>query len=301
VSQYFVPAAFNLYRVRQAGDGSRELFLSIQQQKDQYQGIWIVSPDGKVLAGRHDYADFRNGARELLETIDAGLASFAPLEPRRIPPAESIPREPVSAERISEFLPFRGKGVRPDGNVDLALYVRQVLGGGRETIPADVETDRAWLWDGPYRADSPPVIDTVSLPAAAWATFARTNLEPGARWSVPEHVTREFTRLLTASSDQSAMPRPEDATLASLDCEVESVTGGEARIRLSGRWEMVHAIEQDQSRLLFGAATARGVAVYVAGTQSMRSFQLVFDGTIRHGRPGAPPNRTGAVALWSSQ
>jgi hypothetical protein len=97
------------------------------------------------------------------------------------------------------------------------------------------------------------------------------------------------------------MPRPEDATLASLKCEVESVSGSEARIRLSGQWEMVHAIEQDQSRLLFGAATAGGVAVYDAETQSMRSFRLVFDGTLRHGRPDAPPNRTGAVAEWSSQ
>jgi hypothetical protein len=300
VSQYFVPAAINLYRVREAGDGSRELFLSIQRQKDQYQGIWIVSPEGKVLAARHDYADFQNGARELLETIDAGLASFAPLEPRRVQPPESIPREPISAEMISDFLPFRGKGVRPDGNVDLALYVRQVLGGGRETIPAGVEPGRAWLWDGPYRADGPPVIDTVSLSAAAWATFAPTNLQPDANWSVPEQVAREFTRLLSASSDQSAMPQPEDATLATLECEVESVSGDEARIRLSGRWEMVHAIEQDQSRLLSGAATARGVAVYDAGTRSMRLFRLVFDGTLRHGRSDAPPNRTGAVAEWSS-
>jgi hypothetical protein len=97
------------------------------------------------------------------------------------------------------------------------------------------------------------------------------------------------------------MPGPEDATLAELQCMVESVSGGEARIQLSGRWEMVHAIEQDKDRLLFGAATARGVAVYDTKTQSLRSFLLAFDGTLRHGRPDASPNRTGAVAEWSSQ
>jgi hypothetical protein len=96
------------------------------------------------------------------------------------------------------------------------------------------------------------------------------------------------------------MPR-EDATLAELQCMVESVSGGEARIRLSGRWEMVHAIEQDKDRMLFGAATARGVAVYDTKAHLLRSFRLVFDGTIRHGRPDASPNRTGAVAEWSSQ
>ena len=300
MSQDFVPAAINLYRVRQANDGSRELFHSIQRQKDQYQGIWIVSPDGKVLAGRHDYADFKNGARELLETIDAGLKAFGPVEPRRVRATETTAGQTISTETISDYLPFRGKGVRDDGNVDLALYVRQTLGGGRQTIPPGVEPDRAWLWDGQYRPDGPPVIDTVVLSAEQWRTFSPPAVESRARWSVSEKVAREFTRLLTASSDQSAMPRPEDATLAELQCMVESVSGGEARIRLSGRWEMVHAIEQDKDRMLFGTATARGVAVYDTKAHLLRSFLLVFDGTIRHGRPDASPNRTGAVAEWSS-
>jgi hypothetical protein len=46
-----VPAAINLYSVRKATDGSREFFLSVQRQKDQYQGVWIVTPEGKVLVG----------------------------------------------------------------------------------------------------------------------------------------------------------------------------------------------------------------------------------------------------------
>lgn len=33
-----MPAAINLYLARKATDGSRELFLSVQCQKDQYQG-----------------------------------------------------------------------------------------------------------------------------------------------------------------------------------------------------------------------------------------------------------------------
>jgi hypothetical protein len=301
VSQDFVPAAINLYRVRQASDGSRELFHSIQRQKDQYQGIWIVSPDGKVLAGRHDYADFNHGARELLETIDAGLQAYGQVKPHRVRPNGTTAGRTLSAETICDFLPFRGQGVRSDGSVDLALYVRQVLGGGRHTIPLSVEPDRAWLWDGQYRPDGPPVIDTIALSAAQWRTFSPTVVESGAGWSVPEQVAREFTRLLTASSDQSAMPRPEDATLAELQCMVESVTDAGARIRLSGRWEMVHHVEQDKNRTLHGAATARGVAVYDTKTRLLRSFLLVFDGTIRHGRSDASPNRTGAVAEWSSQ
>jgi hypothetical protein len=64
---------------------------------------------------------------------------------------------------------------------------------------------------------------------------------------------------------------------------------------------MAHAIEQDKDRLLFGTATARGIAVYDTKAHVLRSLLLVFDGTIRHGRPDASPNRTGAVAEWSSQ
>ncbi|MCI0681034.1 MAG: hypothetical protein L0Y71_02930 [Gemmataceae bacterium] len=291
-----MPAALNLYRVREAADGSRQLFLSIQRQKDQYQGIWIVSPEGKVLAGRHDYKDFKNAARELLDTIDTGLAAFGPVKPR---PVDTI--KTTSAETIAALLPSRGKGVRQDGSVDLALYVRQVLGGGRDTLPPGIEAGRAWLWDGKYRTDGPAVIDSVSLSSAAWRALAPKEVKPGARWSAPENVAREFTRLLTASSDQSAMPRPEDAKLAKLDCEVESVAGGVVHIRLSGNWNMVHAIEGDKSRLLYGAAAARGRAVYDVGAAAMRSFVLVFDGTVRHGRSNAAPNRTGAVAEWSAK
>jgi hypothetical protein len=295
VAQSFVPAAINLYQVRQATNGSRELFLSIQRQKDQYQGVWILSPDGKVLAGQQDYKDFKHAARELLATIDASLAAYGPVKPRHVQPATTL-----SAETLSAFLPFRGKGVRPHEQVDLALYVRQVLGGGRETIPAGVEAGRAWLWDGLYRTDGPCVIDTVSLSSAGWRAFVPKIVQPGARWSVPEKVAREFARLLTACSDQSAMPRSEDAKLASIECVVESVSNGQARIRLSGRWEMVHAIEGDKRRLLFGVASARGIAVYDVAADSLRSFLLLFDGTVRHG-PAGPPTRTGAVAEWTSK
>jgi hypothetical protein len=282
-----VPAAVNLYKVRKATDGSRELFLSIQRQKDQYQGIWIVSPEGKVLSGRHDYEDFDRGAIELLETIDAGLKAFGPVEPR--------PSRPVN------LLPFRGTGVEADGSVSLALYGRQMLGGGRNAVPAGVEPAHAWLWDGALRPDGPIMLDSVQLPAGEWAAFTPVKLEPGATWSLPEAVARKLTRLLSTSSDQSCMPGPEDARVAKLEASVESVEGGMAILRLSGRWEMMHLVEGDAKRPTYGAATAEGSAVYDIERKSMRSLLLVFGGTIRSGRPDAPLNRTGAVAEWRAK
>jgi hypothetical protein len=282
-----VPAAINLYEVRKATDGSRELFLSIQRQKDQYQGIWIVSPEGKVLSGRHDYKDFHHGSIELLETIDAGLKAFGPVEPR--PPRPAI------------LLPFRGAGIQADGSVTLALYGRQMLGGGRNTIPAGVEPAHAWLWDGELRRDGPIMLDSVQLPANEWGAFVPVKLEAGATWSLPEAVARKLTRLLSTSSDQSCMPKPEDAGVAELKASVESVEGGMAILRFSGRWEMMHLIEGDATRPTYGTATAEGSAVYDVERKSMRSLLLIFSGTIRSGRPDAPLNRTGAVAEWRAK
>jgi len=282
-----VPAAVNLYKVRKATDGSRELFLSVQRQEDQYQGIWIVSPEGKVLAGRHDYKDFEHGSVELLETIDAGLKAFGPVRERSAKPAN--------------LLKFRGAGVQDDGSVSLALYGRQMLGGGRNTIPAGVEPTSAWLWDGALRPDGPIMLDSVQLSAQEWAAFAPRKVEAGAAWSLPEAVARKLTRLLSTSSDQSCMPNPEDAKVAELKATVESVEGGIALLRFTGRWEMMHLIEGDAKRPTYGAAVAEGAALYDVERKSMRSLLLVFSGTIRSDRPDAPLNRTGAVAEWKSQ
>ena len=286
VSENFVPLAVNLYKVRQAQDAGGELFRSVQRQKDQYQGIWIVSPDGEVLAGHHDIKDHNHWSEEVLATIETGLKAYGTVPPRRVQPTDP--------------LPYRGRGVQSNGSVELALYGRQMLGGGRETLPAGIEPSRAWLWDGPYRPDGPVMIDSVALTAEEWAGFVPARAEAGVEWSVPEKVARTFTRLLSASSDQAWMPLPEDAKIAELRAAVESVDGGLARLRLAGRWEMVHAIEGNKDRLTYGAATARGVAIYDGATQVMRSVLLIFDGTIRDGRQDASGVRTGAVVEWRS-
>lgn len=64
-----------------------------------------MSPADKVLGGGdYGYKD----APKLLDAMDAALKAFGPVQPR-------------NAKRQEPF-PFRGVGVHPDGNVDLALY-----------------------------------------------------------------------------------------------------------------------------------------------------------------------------------
>ena len=110
---------------------TKDWFRSVGRQKDQYQGVWIVSPGDKVLAGDdYGYKD----APKLLAGMDAALKAFGPVEPRK-------------AQRQEPF-PFRGVGVRRDGSVDLALY-------------------RCYLHQG--KPDGPQLRDTLSLKKEEWA------------------------------------------------------------------------------------------------------------------------------------
>src|SRR5262249_2176262 len=181
------------YKVRQAKDAGGELFRSVQQQKDQYQGIWIVSPAGKVLAGHHEFQTRETWTQEGLDTAKAALKAFGAVPPTQV--------------KSTDPLPFPGQGRQPDGKVCLAIYARQMLGGERKTAPKDVPASRQWLWDGELRPDGPAVIDSLTLTAKEWATLAPPKSEVGATWAVPEAVARQFCRGVIPSSDPSARPR----------------------------------------------------------------------------------------------
>ena len=109
------------------------------------------------------------------------------------------------------------------------------------------------MWEGDLKPDGPPVIDTIPLTAGEWTSFAPVKAVVGTEWVVPEAIARKFSRALSPSSDQSTMPRPEEATVAELKAKVESVEAGQARIRLAGHWEMKHIYDGKPS---FGWATA---------------------------------------------
>jgi hypothetical protein len=274
--------AVNLYKVRQAKDIGGDLFRSVQRQKDQYQGIWIVSPEGKVLAGHHEIKNQATWTREVLDTLESGLKSFGPVAPRR-------------AQGINP-LPHRGIGAMPDGGVCLALYCRYMRGGGNGLIPASVNSGSRWMWEGDLKPDGPPVIDTLALSAAEWAAFAPSKVVAGTEWTIPEAIARNFARALSPSSDQSTMPRPEEALVSELKASIESVEGGEARIRLTGRMEMKHIYDGKAS---FGWASAEGVAIYNADRKSMTYMLLIFNGGYRMSPPYDKEDRPiGAAIEW---
>jgi hypothetical protein len=141
------------------------------------------------------------------------------------------------------------------------------------------------------------VIDSLRLTAKEWAAFVPPELEPATTWSVPDGVARRLCRVLIPSSDQSSMPRPEDAKLARLTGTVKAIEDGIARIRLAGAWDAVHLQEDDANRPLRGAATAEGEALYDLNKQAIQSLLLVFRGHYGHPHEDAVC-AAGAVVEW---
>jgi hypothetical protein len=259
-----VPLAVNLYKVRRAKDASGELFRSVQRQKDQYQGLWVVSPEGKVLAAHHDIKDPKNWSREVLDALDAGLKAFGPVTPRRVAPPDP--------------LPHRGVGTGPDGTVTLAVYTRYLHQG---------------------RRDGPAVIDSLTLAAGQWGAFVPPRAQAGAEWEVPEAVARQLCRGLSPSSDQSTMPRPGEVTAVRLTGQVAEVQGGVARLRYGGEVAARHTYEGKASH---GQARVVGVGTYDVKAKRMESLLLLFEGTHRSPPPYDKAAReAGAVMEWSRE
>ena len=285
VRGHFVPVAVNLYKIRESGDDGGALFRSVQRQQPQYQGIWIVSPSGKVLAAHHEIKEQARWTEEVLATIHRGLTAFGPTSPR--------------AAGNRNPLPHRGIGVQPNGAVTLALYSRYVRGGGRSQAPASANPASLWLWDGPIRADGPPVIDSLDLSRDEYAAFSPPHSRAGAEWSLPGALARKFARVLSPNSDQSTMPRPDEASIAELHATLVGVEGGQARISLRGRYEIKHLYECKASHAW---AVADGIVVFDIREKKPRSLVISFRGSYRMAPPWDQVDRPiGAVAEWKSQ
>lgn len=291
VSTSFVPVAVNLYKVRELQDAGGALFRSIQKQKDQFQGIWIVSPDGKVLSGYggSSHVVFSNGdvdnakseaawIQVVRETIAAALREFGEVTPRRVQADDSTPR--------------RGVGLEPDGGVILALYARYIA-------------------YNPLRSDSDNHvnIDSLHLNADAWSDLAPPRLEVGVEWQLPAPVARAFCRALCPVSDSDGWPTTDEISDATFTGRVEAIENGVARLSYRGHIAGVHtAVGQNASGLepgqpkptFSGDAVLTGRARFDTAKNAMRTLMFVFEGTSRRYTSTAEARPMAAVVEWRS-
>jgi hypothetical protein len=267
ISENFVPVALNLYTVRPQKDAAGDFFRSVQKQKPNYQGFWIATAEGKVIAAHQDFKDHNTWTQEVLELLDRTLKGIGPLPLRSVKPADP--------------LPHRGVGLQPDGRHCLAMYFC-VLYGGKRVVP--------------------PSLDSILLTPAEMAALAPATLEAGAESVVAESVARQFCRAISASRDTSWMPGPQDVTKVELKAKVEAVEGGQARVRLVGSWEAVKIEVHDvKKRPTYSSSSAEGLLTIDLRKRSPVSLLMVFGGTWRNVAPYDAPVTSAAVVEWKAK
>lgn len=276
-----MPVALNLYKVSEDKGEAGDFFRSVQKQKPNYQGLWVVSPEGKVLAAHMENIPAPRGrwARSALADLEAGLKAFGPVEPRR--PVEHF-----------ESLPHRGAGTRPDGRVTLAVTDRWV-------IVTDLSRDP------PRDALGPTVLDSITLTADEWTGLAppADATKPGGRWEVPEAVARKFYPLL--STDDTVFRDAREVTSVRLAGRVEKVEDGVASLAYEGDIAATHVGTKDEGkegrRCSSEAKLLGGVGAYDVASGRLLSLTLVYDGRFRNDAPYDAPARFGAVVEWSER
>jgi hypothetical protein len=236
--------ALNLYKIRAAKGEAGDFFRSVYRQKPQYQGLWIVSPDGKLLASHQNFKSEKTWTQEVLQTISTGLEAFGDVPPRRV--------------QATDPLPNRGVGVLPDGGITLALYVCYNFGG---------------------KIQGQGVRDSLTLSAEEWAALAPPERSASRDWTVPAKVARKLCRCLSPASDQSTMPRPEEVTEVRLIGTVRSVRNGIATVTYEGRLAAAHKNPFDKgNKISRSQARVQGVGRYDVPGKRLLSVVLVLDG-----------------------
>jgi len=269
LSTSFVPVAMNLYLLRSDSGAAGNLFRSVQRQMDQYQGFWLISPEGKALA---KYCDWQGDpavpeSKRFPTVLDAALKASGTVSPRNAKP--------------TDLLPYRGQGVQPDGKVNLALYGRLMHLG---------------------KPDGPMMLDSVTFEGAEWAAFAPPAKAKGQEWTLPDKIARSLARSLLSPGDSGGVFRMEDFRQAELRAKVESIEDGKARIRLTGMWKADGLYGGEKGKEYGASASGDGIAVYDLEKKSMRSLFMILTGQVGKTSMMVIGGReTGGVVEWTSE
>lgn len=278
ISTYCVAVAQNRHEMDRDQGEVGEFYHSAYKQAPQYQGLWLVSPDGRVLAdaGRHRGADTKSWPSVVLADLKAGLAKFGTVEPRRVQPRN--------------LHPYKGIGVRPDGGVILAVAQKGMNNN------ADLSKINASSWL------PPGIIDGMPLSAADWSTFAPPDVRVGNQWTIPEQIGQLFFRYL---SGDIAILGGEITTKVSVTGRVASVRDGIALLAYRGQVEGDNdGAKAGRTGLIYSTSVKMvdGIGAFDTKTGQMLALTMVWDGWAWPYRqptdPRKTPGRFGAVVEW---
>jgi len=280
ISSRFVPVALNRQEIRAAKDEGGDFFRSVQTQAYQHQGIWLASPDGRVLVatgglppepakpGDHD--------RKILKELREGMKAYGRIAPRLV--------------GATNPLPYRGIGVRPDGGATLA-----VSGKDLPTRDLTKQIEPFALPEARF--------DSVVLSAAEWSALAPPDVRVGSRWAIPEAAGRRFFSFL--SPVDAAFHDPAEVTEVQFAGRVASVRDGIALLLYQGTIAGTHhgAPNDGMVGLQFSSNVRliAGKASYHIETKQMLSLLWVGEGSFwGWHEPGSASQRAriGLVAEW---
>jgi hypothetical protein len=264
ISSNTVPVAQNLYVIRQQKDAAGDFFRAVQKQRPaQYQGLYLVAPDGKVLASHQQFKSEKTWAQELLTDLEPGMKAFGKVRPREV-------------TRIDP-LPHRGQGTEADGSATLAMYLRYTY----KTVT--------------LRELPNPTIDSLTLSAKEFATLAPPKVEAGTQYTIPEALTRRFSRVL-GPGDEDSMPRPNEVTAMQLSGKVHGVKDGIAYLVYEGTMSGSHLTHT--KKRTHGSVKLTGVGRYDVKAGRLLSLLWVCDGLYRAAPPYDEQRTYSAVVEW---
>jgi hypothetical protein len=253
IAKNCIPVAQNLYEIRKAKGAAGDFFRDVKKQKpEQYQGLYLVTGDGKVLASHQNFKTDKTWAEDCLADLRSGLEAFGEVKPRDV--------------KVVDPLPERGVGLRKDGGACLAIYLRLPIKGI------------------PLRELPNPTIDSLVLTADEFKELTPAKPEAGFEWKLTEALGRKFSRVL-GPGDEDTMPRPNEVTAVVLTGKVKSVDNGTAILTFEG--EIAGAHEQQSSKgKCHGQVKLTGVGTYDVKAARLQSVVWVLDGNYT----GPPPN-----------
>ena len=250
-----------------------DLYRDIQKQRpNQYQGIYVIDPKGKVLANQAEPPkDEKLWAKDLRDRIDSGVKAYGE----------------VTQRRATKFtaLDDRGKGTRADGSAVLAVTIRYMhLGLDKRGI------------DG-------LTLDSVVLTSEHLSAFGVAKAKTGMTWKVPTTDAQHLHKVLSPNSDPNTLARADEVTVAKLEGKVERVSRGIAYLRFTGRISGTHVwiFPPNKGKEIHGDAKLDGVGTCDAVTGKLRSIILVGMGEYRHHPPYDNVVKYGAVVEWKAK
>jgi len=282
IADNVIPVAVNLYVIREDKTAAGDFYSKLNQQLPEYQGLYLASPEGKILAKKSVWpkGGRKNWAESVAATLQEGLDAFGPVKPR---------------QGSSDYLARRGCGLDREGGAILAVSTKLLF-----VLP--LPEDLADLNPSAIPATGH---DAIVLSASDLKNLVPDKVAAGTAWTAPEEVAQKFFPVL--DNWDKRFRKPSELTAVKLSGKVRSIRHDIAYLNFEGRLAGTHIWGKESGPRLAGKSLASevqvlsGVGAYDLATGEQLSLTLVFQG--RAGDPAKlrEPGKEGAygaVVEW---